>query len=74
MGADIILLNPGAKPHDAPGGLLELAGLEPATPETEARYRAVLPLAQDFVREWIHEPDALADFIAWAHARGGLKF
>ncbi|MBN9061761.1 MAG: hypothetical protein J0H41_04875 [Rhizobiales bacterium] len=42
--------------------------------ELRKRYERALPMAREFVEAWINDPEALADFLAWAHARGALKF
>lgn len=42
--------------------------------DLQTRYQQALPLAREFVQAWISDPEAMADFLAWAHARGALKF
>lgn len=79
MGAEIIAFKPkNAAAVETESGvdplmrILTAAGDE--TDDVQTRYQRALPLAREFVEAWINEPDALVDFLAWAHARGALKF
>jgi hypothetical protein len=74
MTADIIPFSPpsAASAIRPPESVLELVGLN-SSEDVQARYEEVLPIAREFVYAWIDHPDAIADFLAWAHARGALK-
>ena len=78
MGAEIIPFAPGARAARAdrgaqPNSVSDLVGLAPVGADVVARYEEILPVAREFVAAWIDEPEAIADFLAWAHARGALK-
>lgn len=78
MGAEIISFRPKKATVEPDVAVEAVVGLLTAANEPEedvqARYHRSLPLAREFVEAWIDQPDALIDFLAWAHARGALKF
>ena len=64
---------PAARPERASKAVLELVGLKDQSDDVQTRYEEVLPIAREFVYAWIDHPEAIADFLAWAHARGALR-
>lgn len=76
MGAEIIAFKPkGSAVEDVTADSIMLALAADRDPgDLRRRYERALPLAREFVDSWIDDPEALADFLAWAHARGALKF